>query len=203
MIDNDFIVDAISCIRRGEFYKNQIDLRAEILKLFEKKINYLTYTYHVPGMDKEDLAQELRLAILNTFKKYGGFDKSLKVKFNVYIDRVLKVKIFWLIRNALSSKKRMSNTEEINDFTFGDLQRNLYVINKTIEEDKIFTKLILEGLKLKLKQWECICLDMLMANYTYDEILDYLFKHKMIGKRYSKVSITHLINRKCRRLLNI
>lgn len=48
----------------------------KLLKELNNQINYLSYSIRIPGMDKDDVAQELRLMVLKEYKKFGNKYKS-------------------------------------------------------------------------------------------------------------------------------
>ena len=69
----------------------------ELILQWEPKINRMLQTTSIRGMDREDIAQELRIAILKAAK---GFDSKRKVSFHTYLHTTMVNTIRTLITKA-------------------------------------------------------------------------------------------------------
>lgn len=81
----------------------------EPFESFEKRWKKLTrrFTWKLPGMDEEDVRQELRVAL---FKAYESFDSS-KGKLNTYLWRALSNTVGNL--RAKTQRRKRSSTVEV------------------------------------------------------------------------------------------
>ena len=68
-----------------------------LIKQWEPKINRMLQTTSIRGMEREDIAQELRISILKAAK---GFDPERKVSFHTYLHTTMVNTIRTLITKA-------------------------------------------------------------------------------------------------------
>ena len=68
-----------------------------LIRQWEPKINRMLQTTSIRGMDREDIAQELRISIMKAAK---GFDPELKVSFHTYLHTTMINTIRTLITKA-------------------------------------------------------------------------------------------------------
>lgn len=220
-MEDELIREYIYKIRKRKIAEKGRDLCMEIINSFKNRINYLSYSYHVPDMDKDDLKQELMMSVLDAIKppkNKKGFNLKNKNKFSTYINKVMMMKIYWLTKRSFKDKRKMNslshfdldeieNARNQSKKSFVNLLgcRNITADSETERLDnitnKIFMQNILVFLKPKLKAWEWRTIEMLLENYSYDEILKRLHKEKYTDKKLSPTRITHLLKRKCRRLV--
>jgi len=74
-----------------------MEINDELIVQWEPKINRMLQTTSIRGMDREDIAQELRIAILKAAK---GFDPERKVSFHTYLHTTMINTIRTLITKA-------------------------------------------------------------------------------------------------------
>lgn len=74
-----------------------MDIDNKLIEQWEPKINRMLQTTSIRGMDREDIAQELRISILKAAK---GFDPSRKVSFHTYLHTTMINTIRTLITKA-------------------------------------------------------------------------------------------------------
>jgi len=75
----------------------KIKIDNDLILQWEPKINRMLQTTSIRGMDREDIAQELRIAILKAAK---GFDPNRKVSFHTYLHTTMINTIRTLITKA-------------------------------------------------------------------------------------------------------
>ena len=74
-----------------------MEINDKLIVQWEPKINRMLQTTSIRGMDREDIAQELRIAILKAAK---GFDPERKVSFHTYLHTTMINTIRTLITKA-------------------------------------------------------------------------------------------------------
>tara|TARA_R110000824_G_scaffold78596_1_gene198293 strand:- start:738 stop:1307 length:570 start_codon:yes stop_codon:yes gene_type:complete len=74
-----------------------MEINDALIIQWEPKINRMLQTTSIQGMDREDIAQELRIAILKAAK---GFDPERKVSFHTYLHTTMINTIRTLITKA-------------------------------------------------------------------------------------------------------
>ena len=79
-----------------------MDISIDLLFQWDPKVQRFLQTSFVVGMDKEDLAQELRFAIM---KAAEGFDESKGVSFHTYLHITMVNTLRTLISKAQRNKK--------------------------------------------------------------------------------------------------
>ena len=141
-----------------------MDINNDLILKWEPKIQKLLRGTFVVGMDREDIAQELRIAII---KAAQGFDEDRGVIFHTYLHTAMVNTIRTLIsrgkrqpidlslENTLVSQngensitledtlKDSTNTSE--DLEFNDLLENSYLLS-SVERDFIILRL--EGMNM-------------------------------------------------------
>ena len=71
-----------------------MEINEELLRKWEPKIQRMLLVWFVPGMTKEDLAQELRIAIIKAAKSYRSYASTI---FHTYLHRTMVNTIITLI----------------------------------------------------------------------------------------------------------
>ena len=79
--------------------------KLEFLKIAEKDIVAKSKTYHIKGMDSEDVAQELRFSV---WKESGRYDEKKAGK-RTFIQVVIKSKLKKLARDSKRKKQYLNN----------------------------------------------------------------------------------------------
>jgi len=74
-----------------------MEINDSIIEQWEPKIQKFLNTSYVKGMERDDLAQELRIAILKAAK---GFDEERNVSFHTYLHTTLVNTLRTLISKA-------------------------------------------------------------------------------------------------------
>ena len=83
------------------WYKLGLDINEELLEKWEPKVQKFLQTTFVNGMDRDDIAQELRIAIV---KAASHFDDSKGVVFHTYLHTVMVNTLRTLIAKAQKTK---------------------------------------------------------------------------------------------------
>ena len=87
-----------------------MDVNDELLEQWEPKIHKILQTTFIMGMDRDDIAQELRIA---TLKAANHFDETKGVSFHTYLHTVMMNTIRTFISKAQKTKN-VSTTYSIN-----------------------------------------------------------------------------------------
>ena len=87
-----------------------MDVNDELLEQWEPKIHKILQTTFILGMDRDDVAQELRISIL---KAAQHFDETKGVSFHTYLHTVMMNTIRTFISKAQKTKN-VSTTYSIN-----------------------------------------------------------------------------------------
>ena len=83
------------------WYKLDLEINEELLEKWEPKVQKFLQTTFVNGMDRDDIAQELRIAIV---KAASHFDDSKGVVFHTYLHTVMVNTLRTLIAKAQKTK---------------------------------------------------------------------------------------------------
>ncbi len=83
------------------WYKLDLEINEELLEKWEPKVQKFLQTTFVNGMDRDDIAQELRIAIV---KAASHFDNSKGVVFHTYLHTVMVNTLRTLIAKAQKTK---------------------------------------------------------------------------------------------------
>lgn len=75
------------------------------LEEFYKIVDKEARKHNIPGMEWQDIAQEVKLRL---WLKYGLYDSS-KSSFRTWANRVMKVAIYELLRKSINAKNRPLN----------------------------------------------------------------------------------------------
>ena len=92
-----------------------MDINEELIRKWEPKIQRMLSVWFVPGMTKEDLAQELRIAIIKAAKAYRSDASTI---FHTYLHRTMVNTIITLISKqnksrVICSSCGKSNTKQV------------------------------------------------------------------------------------------
>ncbi len=85
----------------------------ELINTLEPQIKYLSNIYKIPGMEKEDVQQELRLMVVNDFKKYPqeSYNEGWWFK---------RLKWFLINKSMKEAKEPVNRSVRIHKFTERD-----------------------------------------------------------------------------------
>jgi RNA polymerase sigma factor (sigma-70 family) len=139
-----------------------MDINNELIEQWEPKINKMLQNTFVIGMDKEDIAQELRIAII---KAAHGFNEDKGILFHTYLHTAMVNTIRTLIYKAerrIVASSLESKYDGDNSFDYAELIADEH--NTTMEDaefeillasvklndrEKTFLKLRIEGLTME------------------------------------------------------
>ena len=110
-----------------------MDINDELLEKWEPKVQKFLQTTFVNGMDREDIAQELRISIL---KAADHFDDTKGVIFHTYLHTAMVNTLRTLISKA-------QKTKNVNILDLSDLSNGLYNLS-IIHEEKRYSKQIIK-----------------------------------------------------------
>ena len=114
-----------------------MEVTDELIKQWEPKVQKIVSVSFVIGMDKEDLAQELRIAIL---KAAQGFDETRGISFHTYLHTTLINTLRTLISKAQRKYIPMSSIDEVNTDTQTPSKKIMDAIADTEDFTNEFTK---------------------------------------------------------------
>ena len=142
-----------------------------IIEKWEPKIQKFLNTSYVKGMEREDLAQELRIAIV---KAANGFDETRNVSFHTYLHTTLVNTLRTLISKA---KKHSLDVISLD----GQLEKEVVPLNISIALEDVPSNEILKSLELKdlLNSWgltpgELKFIDLRIEGWTMEQITEVL-----------------------------
>ena len=92
-----------------------MDINNKLIEQWEPKINRMLQTTSIRGMDREDIAQELRISILKAAK---GFDPSRKVSFHTYLHTTM----INTIRTLITKAQRRPEPQSLDKYLSYDSQ---------------------------------------------------------------------------------
>lgn len=150
-----------------------MDLTDELLEQWEPKIHRILQNTFILGMDKEDVAQELRIAILKAAKH---FDDTKGASFHTYLHTVMINTIRTFIAKAQKTKN-VSTTYSINGVNTDGYPEGFIsnAVNKALIDthasdfvSNIEVYDMLEQASLSLQEWSF--LDLRMDGLTMEQI---------------------------------
>ena len=164
-----------------------MDIDNDLILKWEPKIQKLLKDTFVVGMDREDIAQELRISIIKAAK---GFDEDRGVIFHTYLHTAMVNTIRTLITKAQKMLNLSSLEQELSfrdsendnvgdallidesDTMMSDIElEGLFIANKLSYSEQSFVRLRLEGMTM-----EEITEDLEMSAYRVRESLRVKFR---------------------------
>ena len=145
----------------------------ELLRRWEPKIHKILQTTFILGMDRDDVAQELRIALL---KAAQHFDETKGVSFHTYLHTVMMNTIRTFISKAQKTKN-VSTTYSINGFntdeypegfTSNAIMRSLTDVNASEFTSRLELADILDRASLSEKERDF--LELRMDGLTMEQI---------------------------------
>jgi RNA polymerase sigma factor (sigma-70 family) len=147
-----------------------MEINNALITQWEPKINRMLQTTSIRGMEREDIAQELRIAILKAAK---GFDPERKVSFHTYLHTTMVNTIRTLITKAQRRPQPQSLDAILRLWEMDDWRHSTNSAQKaiavTIDMD---TELMIKSMlnRLTLSNSERSFIMLRMENLTMDEI---------------------------------
>jgi len=149
-----------------------MEINDELIVQWEPKINRMLQTTSIRGMDREDIAQELRIAILKAAK---GFDPERKVSFHTYLHTTMINTIRTLITKAQRRPQPHSlefllkswEDPEGSTSTFTTTAQKAIAINVDMDSNLILNSALS---RLNLSDSESSFIQLRIENLTMDEI---------------------------------
>ena len=164
-----------------------MEINDDLIKQWEPKIQKMLQGTSIIGMDRDDIAQELRIAIM---RAANGFDEDKGVVFHTYLHTAMVNTIRTLITKAQKMLNLSSLEQELSfrdsendnvgdallidesDTMMSDIElEGLFIANKLSYSEQSFVRLRLEGMTM-----EEITEDLEMSAYRVRESLRVKFK---------------------------
>lgn len=73
-----------------------------MMKLLEPDLRFIASRYYVPGQDREDLEQELRITL---WLKLPTFDPNRGVSLRTYASQIMRNKLKNMLRDSMAKKR--------------------------------------------------------------------------------------------------
>lgn len=144
--------------KRRTAVNNQVLDANKIIQQWEPQIHKILQTWFIPGMDKEDLVQELRIVIIKCAKK---FDDSRGVKFHTYLYNAFKNYL-----GILKHKNKMNSLIDTYD-EFPQEAGKFFTLYEDESDEEIESHIQAANLSLV----ESFLLDVFLCGYKFSEIL--------------------------------
>ena len=147
-----------------------MEINNALIVQWEPKINRMLQTTSIRGMDREDIAQELRIAILKAAK---GFDPQRKVSFHTYLHTTMINTIRTLITKAQRRPQPQSLDFILRLWEADEWRHSPNKAQKAIAIDvDMDSRLMLNSIlsRLDLSESEQSFLQLRIENLTMDEI---------------------------------
>ena len=128
--------------------ETEIEINDDLITQWEPKVQKLASSVFVLDMDRDDIAQELRIAILKAAK---GFDSSLGTSFHTYLHTTMMNTLRTLIVKAQRKHLEVQSIDDLLDTTYDEapsnkVQQALGIADDSFEELEV---LRLEGLTME------------------------------------------------------
>lgn len=75
----------------------------QLLKMMESQVKYLSSSFKIPGMEKEDIAQELRVMLIEDFRKQ---QQKENINDDIYTEGWWFKRLKWHVQNLLEKEKK-------------------------------------------------------------------------------------------------
>ena len=112
--------------------EEKIEINDDLIVQWEPKVQKLASSVYVLDMDRDDIAQELRISILKAAK---GYDSSLGNSFHTYLHTTMMNTLRTLIVKAQRKHIETQSMEELLDPEYNDLPSNKIQQALGIEDD--------------------------------------------------------------------
>ena len=145
-----------------------MEINDELIRQWEPKIHKMLQTSYVEGYDREDLAQELRIAIMKAAKAYKADRGSI---FHTYLHTTMVNTIRTLISKAQKKPMTVSYDETFLDYE-SDFLPDFIAKAIGYEEEWELLELKDELSKFNLSEREKRFVELRLEGWTMDEISD-------------------------------
>lgn len=146
-----------------------IEINDDLILTWEPKVQKIASSVFVVGMDRDDIAQELRIAILKAAK---GFDISVGASFHTYLHTTMMNTLRTLIVKAQRKHIDVQSIDELLHSETGEVsnkvQKALGVSEDSFENLEILE--LLRNSKLTMKEEQFILLR--LEGLTMEEITE-------------------------------
>ena len=148
----------------------------EVLTQWEPKVNSFLRNTTIRGLDREDIAQELRIAIV---KAWRGFDPDRGIKFHTYLHTAMLHTVWGL----MGKEKKRVNTSSLDELMLATDRHGSEVMSGkyagTLEDDSqedIFNAVDLASFvgQLDLSEDEITFLEMRIRGFKMKDITQHL-----------------------------
>lgn len=139
-----------------------MEINDELIQQWEPKINKMLQNTFIRGMDREDIAQELRIAIL---KAANGFNEDKGVLFHTYLHTAMVNTIRTLIYKAkrrivplsldtipvgYTTESYIDLLEDENNASVNDIEFNILLSSANLSDaERGFLRLRIEGMTME------------------------------------------------------
>jgi len=147
--------------------ETEIEINDDLIIKWEPKVQKLASSVFVLDMDRDDIAQELRISILKAAK---GFDSSLGTSFHTYLHTTMINTLRTLIVKAQRKHIDMQSIDDLLDTEVpsSKVQQALGVADDSFEELEVLE--LLRNSKLTFKEEQFIILR--LEGLTMEEITE-------------------------------
>ena len=150
--------------------ETEIEINDDLITQWEPKVQKLASAVFVLDMDRDDIAQELRIAILKAAK---GFDSSLGTSFHTYLHTTMMNTLRTLIVKAQRKHLEVQSIDDLLDTTYDEapsnkVQQALGIADDSFEELEVLELLRNSNLTTKEEQFIVLRLEGL----TMEEITE-------------------------------
>ena len=123
---------------------NKIEINNELIETWEPKVQKIASSAFVLGMEREDIAQELRIAIIKAAK---GFDDTFGTTFHTYLHTTMMNTLRTLIVKAQRKHIELQSIDEMLITPIGDVPSNKIQQALGVIEDSFDNLEVLEFLR--------------------------------------------------------
>lgn len=146
-----------------------MEINNKLIEQWEPKINRMLQTTLIRGMGRDDIAQELRIAILKAAK---GFDPDRKVSFHTYLHATMTNTIRTLITKA-QRRPQPASLDDYLSYQGKETTRVGYAVDKALSIDVDMDSDVMVESSLEhfgFSPTERLFLTLRMESLTMDEI---------------------------------
>jgi len=142
-----------------------IKINDDLIKQWEPKIQKLLFNTFVYGWDKEDLEQELRIAIIKAAK---GFNADRGVLFHTYLHTAMVN----VLRTLISKAQKRLITDSLDEVRIDTEMPSLHIVRALSDslnlEDEVTLKTLIENTELTKQETQFLILR--LEGLTMEEI---------------------------------
>ena len=101
-----------------------MEINDALIQQWEPKVQKMTANTYIAGLDREDLAQELRLAIV---KAAQGFEEDRGVLFHTYLHTAMTNTIRTLLSKSRKLLPITNSLDDINKHSFKIISQYIFI----------------------------------------------------------------------------